>query len=77
MGIKKSGSVSGMNNPDHISEKLKNNFLVKILTFLDADPGWKKFGSGIRDKVLRDEKLVIPSHQREMKRSDLGKDRSS
>jgi hypothetical protein len=24
-------------------------FLVKILKFFDADPGWKKFGSGIRD----------------------------
>ncbi len=25
---KKSGSGSGMNNPDHISESLENNFLV-------------------------------------------------
>jgi hypothetical protein len=23
--------------------------LVKILNFFDADPGWKTFGSGIRD----------------------------
>jgi len=29
--------------------ELRNNFLFwfKILKFLDADPGWKKFGSGI------------------------------
>ncbi len=25
--VKKSGSGSGMNNPDHISEELRNNFL--------------------------------------------------
>jgi hypothetical protein len=48
-----------MNNPDHISESLETFFLVK---YFDADlesgmeknrirdPGWKKFGSGIRDK---------------------------
>jgi hypothetical protein len=32
--------------------ELRNNFWVKILKFFDAarDPGWKKFGSGIRDK---------------------------
>jgi hypothetical protein len=28
---KKSGSGSGMNNPDHISERLETFFLVKIL----------------------------------------------
>jgi hypothetical protein len=56
---KKSGSGSGMNNPDHISESLETIFRVKILKFFDADPGsgmeknrirdlgWKKFGSGI------------------------------
>jgi hypothetical protein len=33
---KKSGSGSGMNNPDHISESLETIFWVKIL----------KFGSG-------------------------------
>ena len=36
---KKSGSGSGMNNPDHISQSLKTNFWVKILKFFDADPG--------------------------------------
>jgi hypothetical protein len=36
-----------MNNPDHISESLETIFWVKILEFFDADPGRKKFGSGI------------------------------
>jgi hypothetical protein len=38
---KKSGSGSGMNNPDHISESLEIEtiFWVKILKFFDADPG--------------------------------------
>jgi hypothetical protein len=43
---KKSGSGSGMNNPDHISESLKTIFWVKILKIFDVDPGWKKVGSG-------------------------------
>jgi hypothetical protein len=44
----KTGSGSGMNNPDHISESLENNFLaVKILKLFDADPGREKIGSGI------------------------------
>jgi hypothetical protein len=36
-----------MNNPDHISESFETIFGVKILKFFEADPGWKKFGSGI------------------------------
>jgi hypothetical protein len=37
---KKSGSKSGMNNPDHISENLQTIFFgVKILKVFDADPG--------------------------------------
>jgi hypothetical protein len=44
---KKTGS--GINNPDHIFDTLETNFWVKILKFLDADPEWKKFGSGIRN----------------------------
>jgi hypothetical protein len=57
---KKSGSGSaGMNNPDHISESLKYCFLgLKYFNYLfdvdpgckKSDPGWKKVGSGIRDK---------------------------
>jgi hypothetical protein len=42
---------SGMNNPDHIFQSLEIIFLVffrvTILKFFDADPGWKKVGSGI------------------------------
>jgi hypothetical protein len=41
------GYGSGMNNKDHISESLETMFWVKILEFFDADPGRKKFGSGI------------------------------
>jgi hypothetical protein len=37
-----------MNNLDHTSESLETIFLVKILQFFAADPGWKKFGSGIK-----------------------------
>jgi hypothetical protein len=46
---KKSGSGSGMNNPDHISESLETIFWDKILKLFDADPGSgiEKFGSGI------------------------------
>jgi hypothetical protein len=36
-----------MNIPDHISESLETIFWVKLLKFFGADPGWKKFGSGI------------------------------
>jgi hypothetical protein len=34
-----SGSGSGMNNPDHISESLETIFWVKIFKSFDADPG--------------------------------------
>jgi hypothetical protein len=36
-----SGSGSGMNNPDHISESLETIFWVNIpvLKFFEADPG--------------------------------------
>jgi hypothetical protein len=36
---KKSGSGSGMSNPDHISESLETIFWVKILKFFDGVPG--------------------------------------
>jgi hypothetical protein len=44
------GSGSGMNNSDHISGELKNNFFG--LKYLNScmrirDPEWKKFGSGM------------------------------
>jgi hypothetical protein len=38
-----------MNNSDHISESLETIFWVEIPKFFDADPGWKKFGSRVRD----------------------------
>jgi hypothetical protein len=44
---KKSGSGSGTNNPDHFSDGLERMGWVEIPKFFDADPGWKKFGSGI------------------------------
>ncbi len=58
---KKSGSGSGMNNPDHISDSLPITiFWVKILKFFVVDPGsgmekirirdGNKFVSGIGDK---------------------------
>jgi hypothetical protein len=48
---KKSGSGSGIYNPDHISESLETIFWVKIpvLKFFDADPG-----SGINRIWIRD-----------------------
>jgi hypothetical protein len=49
----KSGSRSGMNNPDHISESLKNNSLMRI-----RDPGWKKFGSRIRDGGIKNVRMA-------------------
>jgi hypothetical protein len=53
---KKSGSGSGMNKPDHISESFETIFWVKILKFFVAarDPGWKKFGSGIEKIRIQD-----------------------
>jgi hypothetical protein len=56
---RKSRSVSGMNNLDHISESVEQFFRLKYLNslmrmririrdpgiFLTLDPGWKKFGS--------------------------------
>ncbi len=49
---RKSASESGIRDdqPGSYFLELRNHFLVKILKFFDADPGWKKVGSGIRDK---------------------------
>jgi hypothetical protein len=49
-------SESGMNNPDHISERLETIFRVKILKILIRmrDAEWKKFGSGILDRKNSD-----------------------
>jgi hypothetical protein len=45
----KSGSGSGINNLDHISESLEQFFGLKYLNSLMRirDPGWKKLTSGI------------------------------
>jgi hypothetical protein len=48
-------------DPDHISEELKNKYCVKILKFFDTDPVWEKFGSGIRNKHPR----LNYSHQKQ------------
>jgi hypothetical protein len=46
---------SGMNNPDHIFWSLETIFLLFLgLKYLNSlmrirDPGWRQFGSGIRD----------------------------
>jgi hypothetical protein len=45
-----SGSVFGMNNPDHISDSLETIFWVKILIFFDADKGSGMEKIQIRDK---------------------------
>jgi hypothetical protein len=46
-----------MNSPDHISESLEPTFWVKTLKLFDADPGWKKFGSGMEKIRIRDKHL--------------------
>jgi hypothetical protein len=46
---KKSGSGSGTNKPDHISERLETIFRVKILKFFVADSG-----SGMEKILIRD-----------------------
>ncbi len=57
---KKSGSGSGMNNLDHISQSLKTNFWVKTLILWSgsgmekSDLGWKQFGSGMQTTRIRD-----------------------
>jgi hypothetical protein len=54
--VKKSGSGSGMNNPDHISESLKKtNFWVKILKFfyVDLGSGMEKIGSGMEKSRIQ------------------------
>ncbi len=45
-----SASGSEMNNPDHVFYSLETiYFWVTILKFFDADPGWRQFGSWIRN----------------------------
>jgi hypothetical protein len=57
---KKSGSGSGMNNPNHTSERLETIFLVKMIRDgKNSVPGWKKFGSGINIPELTSTKQKI------------------
>jgi hypothetical protein len=52
---KKSVSGSGMNNPDHISESLKNSFFgLKYLNSLVWIRDGKKIGSGMENSRIRD-----------------------
>jgi hypothetical protein len=38
--------------PGSYYRELRNHFFwVKIIEFFDANPGWKKFGFGIRDNI--------------------------
>jgi hypothetical protein len=70
---KKSECGSGMNNPDHITESLKTNFLgLKFLNSLMwiRDPGWKKLYPGfemekcrIRDKPPGSATLIAYQQQ--------------
>jgi hypothetical protein len=47
--------------PGSYFRELRNPFFgVKILKFFDADPGWKKFGSGIWYKHPGSTRLVAP-----------------
>ncbi len=69
MGKKKSGSRSGMNNRDHISEILETIFWIKYLILScgtgilngkksDSRSGMEKFGCGIWDQQLGSVTLV-------------------
>jgi hypothetical protein len=60
---KQSGSGSGMNNPDHISESLETIFWFKILKSLMRirDPEWIKFVSGIN--IPDPHKIVVVQDQ--------------
>jgi hypothetical protein len=64
---KKSGSGSGINSPDYISESLETIFWVKHLNSLMRirDPGWKKIGSVIRDKHPESATLLSVSEDRQ------------
>jgi hypothetical protein len=62
---KKSGSESGMNNPDHISESLETIFELKYryLNSLMRIRDGKKFGSGSRDKHPGSATLAVSTNK--------------
>jgi hypothetical protein len=55
---KNSGSGSGMNDPDHISECFETIFGLKYLNYLIRNPGWKELGSGMEKIGIRDKHPV-------------------
>jgi hypothetical protein len=60
---KKSGSGSGTYNRIRISESFETIFGLKYL-FFDADPGRKRFGSGIGDDKISDPESGIKTPSR-------------
>jgi hypothetical protein len=52
MGKKIRIRIRDEHNPDHISESLETIF--GVLTFFDADPGWKNFASRMEKIKIRD-----------------------
>ena len=63
--VKKTGSGSRMNNPDYISESLKNFLEIKYLNALIwiRDPEWEKFGSGMEKNSDPGSGINIPDPQ--------------
>jgi hypothetical protein len=60
---KKSGSGSGIRYEQlrsYFLELRKDFFWVKIFKFFDADPGWKKVGSGIN--IPDPQHCIIPTY---------------
>jgi hypothetical protein len=63
---KKSGSRSGIRDEQlgsYFLKLRKTIFLVKMLIFCDADPGWKQSGSGIREWKKVGSGINIPDPQ--------------
>ena len=69
---RKSASGSGMNNPDRIFESLETIFLLfwglkylnSLMRIRNRDPGWRQFGSGIRDGKKSDPQHWLPQNAR-------------
>jgi hypothetical protein len=51
-----------MNNQVHISESLETIYWVKILKFIVADPGWKKFEESGMEKFGSGINIPDPQH---------------
>jgi hypothetical protein len=81
-----SGIRSGMNILDHISQTFETIFWVKIPKFFNAqfrdlgdfltlDPGWKKFGSGIKNSDLGLTSRIRNTYKRNVDRDTRNKKR--